>query len=489
MNKKPRSNEQQQEAYGKLVYGKLPPQAVDMEEAVLGALMVDKEGWEAVSFMQPEMFYKNEHGLIFAAIQKLKERKQEVDILTVVEQLKQDGTLESAGGMLRVVQISGAVANAAHIEHHGRKVAEKALLRDLITAGAELVATGYEDSSDPFDLLEQFQQLLRKKSETSGNFNHGIHLSKVIQQITNANMNPAEAPPVIQIGVPTLDKYDSGGKGEVTFLAGRPGMGKTAFMLWEAVKTAKAGFPVLIISLEMNAKALASRLLARSGNKYKDIKNSRVQGEDFRKLIRSADEFSDLDIYIVDVPMDIKKIKAVVGYYVRNHGVQRVYLDQISHVQGDAKDEYTLLTQTTKGLTTCCKENDIALTILAQLNRKVEERPVNTLWRPRMSDLKQTGRMEEDATTVQLLWRPEYYFKAGLRKFESFKNFMGEEHCSKGYLEVIYAKTRNESPGVEVFTFDGPTFDILPYKAQTYTQDDMKGISFVSESESGIDFF
>lgn len=485
--KMPKTVKKAETAYASLVYNKQMPQAIEMEEAVLGAFMIDRDTHYLLHRLTVDAFYDTRNQIVFEAILNINE-KSKIDILTVTEECRKMGKLEEAGGPYYIVDLTSRVASAAHIEHHIMILLEKQMRRRQIKAGVELVAKAFTDETDPLEDNEEAMKMLESTIMESGNTMSIVSISDVVTEVVRNNFNPPDEPPTIQIKVPNIDKYDSGGKGEVTIVAGRPGMGKSTYALWEARKTAEAGHPVLFMNLETPNRAMAARMLARSGMKYRDIKNFRVQGEDFQILTKEAAEIQKLPIYTTDVTMDLRKIKANIAFAIRRLGVERVYIDQISHVDEQGKDEYSILTNVIKGITRTAKDFDIPITALAQLNRKVEERPMNTLWRPRISDLKQTGRIEEDATTIILLWRPQYYFEKGIAKFERVKTLSGEEISSKGYLEAMFAKTRNDSPGMEPFTFDAPRFDLIPFRELQYTSDDTKYIDFQKDDDDGLAF-
>lgn len=454
-------------------FGKLPPQVPELEMAVLGAMLIDKSAHEFIPECHKELFYKGDHQLVFAAIEALYERRSDIDALTVVEELKKSGSLDKVGGMMGVVQLTNSVFSAAHIESHLAIIKQKYLQRRLIEIGSKMVTNAYEDTTDIFELLEDAEKILYTSKESAGVKTDYVTMAQIMTQMFKNPPKDEELP--LSLGDSSIDKYETGTPGEVTVVAGRPGMGKTAYALWEARKTAEQGYPVAFFSYEMKNRVLASRMLSKSGVPFSAIKSGKIDPTSSDSYRREMGLLHDLPIYMVDdSTLDMRNLMNMARRFVKRMGVKRLYIDQLSLVQmkgNDYNKDFDRMTAVMRNAKLMAMDLNVPVTVLAQIGRSVETR--GGLMKPTLSDLKQTGAIEEYADSVVLLWRPEYYYTNGNNeKFRMVQHVNGSDVSSKGYLERIHAKSRNLSPGVEVMTFDAPKYDFMEWRELPYTERD-----------------
>jgi replicative DNA helicase len=423
--------------------GKIPPQAVDLEVAVLGAMMIDKKGIDdVIDILHPEAFYDRKHQEIYAAIYTLFQNSEPTDLLTVSTQLRKDGKLEMVGGDFYLINLTQKVASSAHIEYHARIILQKYIQRKLITISNEIIENAYDETADVFDLLdlaegklfEVTQGNLKKGSEGAGDLVK--QALKKIQDISNQDGMSGLA-----TGFTKLDALTSGWQpSDLIIIAARPGMGKTAFVISMAKNMAiDFGSPVALFSLEMSSVQLITRMISsETGLTSEKLRKGNLEPHEWEQLNVKVKKLSDAPIFIDDTPsLSIFDLRAKARRLVSQHGVRILIIDylQLMTAGGSAKggnreQEISTISRNLKAL---AKELNVPVIALSQLSRAVETRGGSK--RPLLSDLRESGAIEQDADIVSFIFRPEYY---GLTEWDD------DEHSPcEGQGEFIVAKHRN----------------------------------------------
>lgn len=438
--------------------GKLPPQAVDLEEAVLGALMLDSSCLNAViDFLKPDVFYKERHQRIFGAIQSLFLKSQPVDILTVSQALKSTGELEVAGGAFYVTQLTNRIASSANVEMHARIILEKYIRREIIRSSTNLLQISYEDEKDVFELLDKSQtllndltaQVIRNKEKDTG---------KLVQEFLDHIVRVAKNEKPIS-GVPTtlsdLDATTGGWQNtDLIIVAGRPGSGKSAFTkpcIKGAIRLHRK--PVLVFSLEMSSLQYMSRLISEDTEiPAQDYLSGRYKYNiEYGNIESAANSYFDDNgnplLIIDDTPsLTINELKARAKRVHAEHGICLIvidYLQLISSVNaGKFENRVVEVSTISRNLKILAKELNVPVIALSQLNREVEQAGGDM--RPKLSHLRESGSIEQDADLVLFMYRPEYYAEQGQTRFEQVE-IDGVTISSKGFAEAIIAKHRNGS--------------------------------------------
>jgi replicative DNA helicase len=433
-----------------MVYGKVPPQAKDLEEAVLGAIMLEKSAFDTViEILKPECFYVEAHQRIYKSMQSLANKSQPIDILTVAEELKSKEELEMIGGAYYVTKLTNAVVSSAHIEAHARIILQKFIQRELIRISGEIIGDAYEDSTDVFDLLDDAESKhfeitnkhLRKNFDTIDSV-----LVKTIQRIEDLRHKNEEV-----TGVPSgfthLDKITYGWQNtDLIILAARPAVGKTAFALnlaRNAVMHPTKPTPVALFSLEMSAGQLVQRILAAESEIWLEkIARGKLEEHEMKQLYaRGIQRLAQAPLYIDDTPaLNIFELRAKCRRLKNKHNIGMVIIDYLQLMSGTGENrssnreqEISNISRNLKGL---AKELNIPIMALSQLSRAVEQRGSKEGSRvPQLSDLRESGAIEQDADMVMFLYRPEYYDI----------NTSAEGENIKGLTEVKIAKHRNGS--------------------------------------------
>jgi replicative DNA helicase len=421
--------------------GKLPPQAPELEQAVLGALMLEKNAVnEAIDILQPESFYVEAHKKIFDTILSLFRSDQPIDILTVTEELKKRGELDIVGGPFYISQLTNKVASSANVQYHARIISQKHILRELIRVGSEMTRDAYDDSADVFDLLDKTEQDLY--AITSGNLKRNYEpMSELIQgaidQIENAKSKTGGVS-----GIPTgfveLDKLTAGWqRSDMIIVAARPAMGKTAFVLSMARNIAvEHKHAVAVFSLEMSSTQLVTRLISsESGIDAEKLKKGSLSDTEFSVLHQQISRLTNAPIFIDDTPgLNIFELRAKARRLKSQHNVDLIIIDylQLMTAGGDNKggNREQEISSISRSIKSIAKELNIPIIALSQLSRAVETRGGDK--RPMLSDLRESGAIEQDADIVCFLYRPEYY-----------KIYEDERGSTLGVGEVIVAKHRN----------------------------------------------
>ena len=427
--------------------GKLPPQALDLEEAVLGAMMIDKKGVdEVIDILQPEAFYKDAHQFIFEAIFQLFTDSQPIDLLTVSAQLKKNGKLEIAGGDYYLIQLTQKIASSAHIEFHSRIILQKYIQRSLIKISSDIIEEAYDESTDVFDLLDTAESRLyevtqgniKRSSETAQSL--VMQAKKRIEEISNKDGLSG-----IPTGFHKLDQVTSGWQpSDLIIIAARPGMGKTAFVLSMARNMAiDSQSPVAIFSLEMSSVQLITRLISsETGLSSEKLRTGKLEKHEWEQLSVKVRDLEKAPLYIDDTPsLSIFDLRAKARRLASQHGIKLLIIDYLQLMTaggagkggGNREQEISTISRNLKAL---AKELGIPVIALSQLSRAVETRSSNSK-RPLLSDLRESGAIEQDADIVSFIYRPEYY---KIEEWDDEGNLP-----TQGQAEFIIAKHRNGS--------------------------------------------
>lgn len=437
------------------VYGRLPPQAPDIEKAVLGALLIDKDAFSVVSeLLRPETFYLPQHQYIYAAIQTLNLEEKPVDIMTVTEELKKEGTLEKAGNPPYLFQISNGVASSAHVEYHAKILAQKFLARQLISYSSMVETKAFEEGVDVDELMQEAEGSLFEISQKNMRQDY-TQISPVVTKAYE-NIQKASAQSGGLTGVPTgykkLDKITSGWQpSDLVIIAGRPAMGKTSFALSLAKNIAvDYKVPIAFFSLEMNNVQLVNRLISNhcqiEGSK---IMNGQLLDPEWERLNSKLDTLRNAPIYVDDTPgLSVFELRTKARRLVREKGVKVIMIDYLQLMNangmrfGNRQEEVSTISRSLKGL---AKELDIPVLALSQLSRSVEQREGAEGKRPQLSDLRESGAIEQDADMVLFVHRPEYY--------HILEDDKGND--LRGMAQIIIAKHRKGATGDVLLNFEG----------------------------------
>lgn len=423
--------------------GKIPPQALDLEEVVLGAMMIDKKGVdEVIDILSPDAFYKEAHQYIFEAIFKLFENSEPIDLLTVSSQLKKDQRLDQVGGDFYLISLTQKVSSSAHIEFHARIILQKFIQRSLIKISNEIIEDSYDETKDVFDLLDKAESKLyevtqgniKKSSETAQEL--VIQAKKKIEEISNK-----EGLSGIPSGFDKLDKLTSGWQeSDLIIVAARPGMGKTALTLSMARNIAvNQNIPVAFFSLEMASVQLITRLISsETGLSSEKLRTGRLEKHEWEQLNVKVKSLEKAPLFIDDTPsLSIFDLRAKARRLASQHGIKLIVIDYLqlmtaggSQKGGNREQEISMISRNLKAL---AKELSVPVIALSQLSRAVETRGGSK--RPLLSDLRESGAIEQDADIVSFIYRPEYY------KIDEWDD--EERTPTEGQAEFIVAKHRN----------------------------------------------
>ena len=436
-------------------YAHVQPQARELEQTVLGALMIDKDAYAVVcELLYPESFYEVRNQKVYTAIRELSMKELPVDVWTVTEQLARQGDLEDVGGPGYITELSASVASSANIEYHARIIAQKFLARQLISYASGIETKAFDETVDVDDLMQEAEGLLFELSQRN--------MKKDYTQIDPVIKNAVE---VIQkaaankdglTGVPTgyhkLDDITSGWQpSDLVIIAGRPAMGKTSFALSMA-KNIAADYkvPMAFFSLEMSNVQLVNRLISNcceiQGSK---ILNGQLQPDEWDRLDKRIVSLQGAPLYVDDTPgLSVFELRTKARRLVREHGVKIIMIDylQLMNANGmrfsSRQEEVSTISRSLKGL---AKELDVPILALSQLNRGVESREGLEGKRPQLSDLRESGAIEQDADMVLFVHRPEYY--------HILQDDNGRD--LRGMAQIIIAKHRKGATGDVLLTFRG----------------------------------
>lgn len=422
--------------------GLVPPQAVDLEQAVLGAMMLEKNAvTDTIDILKTESFYDPKHQYIFSAIKELFGTSKPIDILTVTDFLKKKGELQAAGGAVYVSQLTSRVASTAHVEYHARIISEKHIKRELIRMSNEVMKEAYDDTNDVFDVLNKAEGDLFKIAENNMGKSVSVMQNVVreaIEEIEKASKNKDGIS-----GVPTgfygLDKVTAGWqRSDMIVIAARPAMGKTAFVLSMARNTAvDHNMGVAIFSLEMSSVQLVKRLIASETRiSAEKLRKGDLRDDEFQQLHTRISKLATAPLYIDDTPgISIFDLRAKCRRLKMQYDIQMVIIDYLqlmtagsSKGAGNREQEISSISRSIKEI---AKELNVPIIALSQLSRSVEQRGGDK--KPVLSDLRESGAIEQDADIVSFIYRPEYY------------GFLQDEdgNSNAGVGEIIIAKHRN----------------------------------------------
>ncbi|MEP6260806.1 MAG: replicative DNA helicase [Gillisia sp.] len=423
--------------------GKIPPQAVDLEEVVLGAMMIDKKGVdEIIDILHPDVFYKIAHQYIFEAIFKLFENTEAIDLLTVSNQLRKEGRLDKVGGEYYLIQLTQKVSSSAHIEFHARIILQKFIQRSLIKISNEIIEASYDEGTDVFDLLDTAESKLYEV--TQGNIKRStetahslvIQAKNRIQEISNKDGLSG-----VPSGFDKLDKLTSGWQpSDLVIIAARPGMGKTALTLSMARNIAVGNnIPVAFFSLEMSAVQLITRLISsETGLSSEKLRTGNLETHEWEQLNVKVKDLEKAPLFIDDTPsLSIFDLRAKARRLSSQYGIKLIVVDYLqlmtagSSVKGGNREQE--ISTISRNLKALAKELNIPVIALSQLSRAVETRGGSK--RPLLSDLRESGAIEQDADIVSFIYRPEYY------KIDEWDD--EERSPTAGQGEFIVAKHRN----------------------------------------------
>ncbi len=427
--------------------GKLPPQAISLEEAVIGAMLIDEKGVdEVIEILIPEVFYKKSHQLIFESIERLFKNSEPIDLLTVSADLKKSKTLKNVGGEFYLIELSQKVSSSAHIEHHARIIQQKFIQRKLIQISNEVIQKAYDESTDVLDLLDQAESKLY--DVTQGHLKKSsVSAEDLVREAKRKIEEIAKLKGLS--GVPSgFDKLDSITSGwqpsDLIIIASRPGMGKTALSLSMARNIAiEHKIPVAFFSLEMSAIQLITRLIsAETGLKSDILRTGKLAPHEWQQLNNQITDLESAPLFIDDTPsLTIFELRAKARRLVSSNDIKVIIIDylQLMHLgsstkTGNREQEISIISRNLKAL---AKELNVPVIALSQLSRAVETRSGTK--RPILSDLRESGAIEQDADIVSFIYRPEYY---------GIDNWDDElQTPSQGQGELIIAKHRNGALG------------------------------------------
>lgn len=450
--------------------GKLPPQATDLEEAVLGALMLEKNALtEVIDILKPESFYVEAHQKIFEAIYSLFQKNSPIDLLTVTAELRLMGVLELVGGAYYITQLTDRVVSAANIEYHARIISQKYIQRELIKVSSEIINNAYEDTTDIFDLLDHAEKSLFDIAQN--NLRRDTRKVDDIMREAVVSLEALRDRADSLTGVPSgfteLDRMTSGWQpSDLVIIAARPAMGKTAFVLSCARNAAVLhDKPVAVFSLEMSSVQLVNRLISGETEiEQEKLRKGNLADHEWTQLHSRIGKLSTAPLLIDDTPaLNIFEFRAKCRRLKAQYDIQLVIVDylQLMHGKADGKggNREQEIGSISRSLKSVAKELNIPVIALSQLSRAVESRP-GLSKRPMLSDLRESGSIEQDADMVLFLYRPEYY---GIDEDENGRP-------TAGVGEVIIAKHRNGETGTVQLKFVGK------YVKFTDLEDDFSGL-------------
>ncbi|MDB4835342.1 replicative DNA helicase [Cyclobacteriaceae bacterium] len=424
--------------------GKLPPQEPEMEAAVLGALMLEKDALtDVVDVLKPESFYIEKHQVIYNAIMMLFQMSEPIDILTVTNHLKRTGDLQKAGGAFYISQLTSKVNSAANIEYHSRIVSEMSIKRSLISISSEMQKDAYEQTSDVFELLDKTEQALFHVSDSNVRKSYSdmqSTLREALQEIEDRKDN-SDGLTGVPSGLTQLDRVTNGWQpSDLVIIAARPAMGKTAFVL-TCLRNASVDFgkPVVIFSLEMSAVQLITRIISSEAEIASDkLRKGDLEEYEWKQLHEKITDLSEAKLFVDDTPgLSILELRAKCRRLKQQHDIQMIVIDYLQLMSGDtasrkAGNREQEIASISRSLKHIAKELEVPVIALSQLSRAVESRGDK---RPQLSDLRESGSIEQDADQVMFLFRPEYY---GITETD-------EGMPTAGMGEVIIAKNRHGS--------------------------------------------
>jgi replicative DNA helicase len=458
----------------KLNLGKIPPQSLDFEVAVLGAMMVDKKGVdEVVDLLVSDCFYSDKHKSIFEAISNLYKKHYPVDLLTVVNELKAIGKLDISGGEIYLIGLTQKVSGSANIEYHARIILQKYMLREMIRVSSEAIESSYDEGIDCFELIDNTSAKIDKllfestKGYSSMTWKDAVlSIPKRVEFLTN-NQGIVTGVPS---GLRAVDKHFNGWQNQDLIVIGADnGMGKTAFVLSNMLAAAKSGNSVGMFSMEMSVVQLAVRGIANESNYHMNqlMRTGFERNEYFEGLNKVVYEVAELPIHIDDQPaLTVPEMKRKARQLKRKHDIKLLVIDFVQMFSGD-KDIRINISEASRELKNIAKELDIPVIALSQLSREVKKERFKI---PSKHHLKESSAIEEAADIIGLLYRPEYYGYTKENNADLFENELGLEGDENACL--IIAKNRNGAMGNIGLNFIGnKTKYVNEFPSQSFNQD------------------
>ena len=415
---------------------RVPPQNIEAEQAVLGAMLIKKEAIAEVSqLLKPADFYREAHRIVYETMLELFNKNEAVDLITVTEQLRKNDLLEKAGGIAFVTSLANAVPTAANVEYHARIVEEKAQLRNLINSATEIAGMAYEASDDITDVMDKSEKMILEVAarQNSGSF---VPIKEILMDTFSKIEKLYETKGGIT-GLPSgfkdLDKLTSGLQpSDLILVAARPSMGKTAFTLNIAQHVAvHENKSVAFFSLEMSKEQLVQRMLCSEGGiDSQRLRVGELEENDWEKLINAADRLSRAPIYIDETAgITVMELRSKARRLKAEHELQLIVIDYLQLMQGrsskNSDNRQQEISEISRSLKALARELNVPVIALSQLSRSVESRQVK---KPMLSDLRESGSLEQDADIVMFLYREDYY---------------DPETEHKNITDVIIAKHRN----------------------------------------------
>jgi len=427
---------------------RIPPQNIDAEQCVLGSILIEDGALlKVIEILRPDDFYRESHGIIYGAMVDLFDRNEPQDLITVHNELAKNGKLEAAGGAVYLAELTETVPVASNIDYYAKIVRDKAVLRKLIQKSSEIASMCYEEAGDIDDILESAESAIFELSQSK--IKQAFNPLKDVLKNSIKRVEELYEKKELITGIPSgfteLDKLTAGFQpSDLVIIAGRPSMGKTAFALNIAQHAAvEHGVPTAIFSLEMSKEQLALRMLCSEAmvDAHK-VRTGFLGKEDWPRLITAAGNLSQAPIFIDDTPaLTVLEMRAKARRLKSDQDIGLVIVDYLQLMQGRAGTERREqeISEISRSLKAMAKELNVPVIALSQLNRKVEDRPNK---RPQMSDLRESGAIEQDADVIAFIYRDEVYNRA-------------EDNPKRGKAEIIVAKQRNGPTGTVLLAFVG----------------------------------
>ncbi|MBE9568936.1 MAG: replicative DNA helicase [Proteobacteria bacterium] len=444
---------------------RVPPHSVEAEQAVIGGLLLDNRAWENIADkLVDEDFYRNDHRLLFAAIRELESRSEPFDAVTLSQCLQKNEQLDQAGGLLYLGRLAKDTPSAANIVAYANIVREKSVLRQLIAVGGDISGSGFQpEGRDSRELLDNAEKKVFQIAEQGARGQGGFQdmktlLSKTVDKIDHL-FNSDGGITGVSTGFDKFDEMTTGlQEADLVIVAGRPSMGKTTFAMNIAENAAIGNkVPVAVFSMEMPGDSLAMRMISSLGRvDQHHIRTGNLTDEDWARITSAIHILSEANIFIDDTPaMSPNEIRARARRLKRQHGLGLIVIDylQLMQVHGGSENRATEISEISRSLKAMAKELKVPVIALSQLNRSLEQRPDK---RPVMSDLRESGAIEQDADLIVFIYRDEVY---------------NEDSPQKGVAEIIIAKQRNGPIGKSLLTFLGKYTKFENYIPEMYNND------------------
>lgn len=414
---------------------RVPPQNIEAEQAVLGAMLIKKEAIaEVQEILQPDDFYREAHRIVYEAMVQLQNNDEAVDLVTLTEQLRKSEQLDKIGGLAFITQLANAVPTAANVVYHAKIVKEKAELRSLINAATAIASAAYEDNIDVENIMDDAEKkiLAVANRQNGGAFESMKSIVMRTFERINVLYESKGGLTGISSGFKDLDKLTAGlQKSDLILVAARPSMGKTAFTLNIASYVGTHGGKVAFFSLEMSKEQLMQRMLcAEGGIDATKLRTGQLDTQEWNKLVHVADTLSRAPIYIDDTAgITVMELRSKARRLKAEHGLDLIIIDYLQLMQGrpskNGDNRQQEISEISRSLKALARELDVPVIALSQLSRSVESRQIK---KPMLSDLRESGSLEQDADIVMFLYREDYYDK---------------DTENKNITDIIVAKHRN----------------------------------------------